>query len=173
MSELDKALERAGGSPRLAQVLLSVVRQFITPREDRVYDWQIVPLSRLRATRIVGQHTWEAELPEEIRTARWSAPVRQCALVWGTRIAPSRFHDEQTQPTPVAVLVRAVQDPSGEIRAEIGATFLYSTGSERSGPTWFAQRGSGLDPLVQSLIVGYLNRNHTGAARCTDGVDLD
>lgn len=167
-------MERAG-TLKLAQLLLDVVRQFNTPKEDPVYDWQIVPLSRVSATRTDGQYTWSAELPEQITTGVWTAPLKQCALAWGSRIASSRFHDPDAKPTPVAVLVRAVRDREGQIRAEIGATFLYTAGDERRTPSWFPFRGSRLDPNVGALIVSFLNNAATPAAAkdSQEGVDLD
>lgn len=174
MDALDKAMERAG-TLKLAQLLLDIVRQFSTPKEDPVYDWQIVPLSRVNATRTDGQYTWEAELPEQINTGNWSAPLKQCALAWGSRIASSRFHDPDAKPTPVAVLVRAVRDKDGQLRAEIGATFLYTQGDERRAASWFLQRGSQLDPIVRALVISFLNNSEQRGAstEVQEGVDLD
>ncbi|GIV21894.1 MAG: hypothetical protein KatS3mg023_3645 [Armatimonadota bacterium] len=174
MDHLKKALERAGGSQKLAELLVSVVSQFVTPQEDPIYDWQIVPLSAIAGAKQENGLTWAAALPEEITTGAWSAPARQCALAWGTRLPLSRFHEQgDVEPSPVAVLVRAVRDGENRIQAEIGATFFYSPGDERRAPTWFRQRGSTVDPQVSTLIIGYLNSRSTPTARPAEGVDLD
>lgn len=168
---VEKAMERAG-SNKLAQLLLDVVNQFITPLEDPVYDWQIVPLTRVAGTRMDGQLTWNVDLPEEIETNGWKAPVNQCALAWGTRMAPSRFHDPNAKPTPVAVLVRAVRGPNGSIHAEVGATFLWTDGDGRRAPSWFLSGGS-LDSRISALIVSYLNSQKRTVGDTSIGIDLE
>lgn len=169
MTRLEKALERTGGSQKLAELLCSVLDQFITPSDD-VGDWQIVPLTRLNATRVISNQVWRAVLPSQINTAAWSAPPSQCALAWGTRIAASRFHSQDAQPTRVAVLVRAVQG-EGRVEGEIGAMFNYTPGGPNRAPTWFAQRNSSLDPSVSALIIGFLNSQ--AQPQAANGVDLE
>ena len=172
MTTFEKALERAGGSQKLAQLLVDVVSQFITPREDPIYDWQIVPLSRVCGTRVIDRYTWGAELPEVVETGRWTAPARQCALAWGSRLAAGQFHEENAHPTPVAVLVHAVRGEDGELHAEIGATFLYAQNGRNPG--WFAPRGSAIDRRVAALVIGFLNgQQRNSPVQNGEGVDLD
>jgi hypothetical protein len=170
----EKALKRAG-SERLAEVLLDVVNQFVTPVEDPVYDWQIVPLTRLAVIRMDGNLTWRVNVPDPVETGVWKAPARQCALAWGTRMPLSRVYDDGSDPSRVAVLVHAVQDEEGQIRAQIGAQFLFRRPANGQPGTWFRGRGSNVDPNVSTLIIGYLNsREGTDPiAESINGVDLD
>jgi len=166
----EKALIRAG-SEVLAELLIDVVGQFVTPVEDPIYDWRIIPLTKLAATRKNGDLTWRVGIPETVTTGVWKAHARQCALAWGTRLPLSRAYEEGAEPSPVAVLVRAVQDPQGKIHAEIGAQFLYRRPGDQPG-TWFRARGSSVDPDVSTLIIGFLNGQSEQKAEI-NGVDLD
>ena len=174
MDPKEKALKRAG-SPRLAAVLLDVVSQFVTPVEDPVYDWQIVPLRKLGTVRVDGNLTWRVDVPETVTTGVWTASSKQCALAWGTRLPLSRVYEEGAEPSRVAVLVHAVEDAQGNVRARIGAQFLYRRPVNGQPGTWFRARGSSVDADTSTLIIGYLN-NHANAgtdSAAATGVDLE
>jgi len=83
VSVIEQALERTNGNRVLAELLVKVTRNFVTPVDDPLYDWRIKRLSEIneqvRTTTADGL-TWR-RVPDtvECRTSRHlpiSAPWR-------------------------------------------------------------------------------------------------
>ncbi len=169
---MEQALERAGGNKILAEVLVKLVNGLITPIEDPLYDWQIKKLSEVKA--LIEQkdslgYTWRT-LPDVIRTRQFEAPLKQCALAWGTRKVPGN-----EEPSPLALLVWVTRGEDGGIQPAIGAQFYYMQARQNQPARWFVPDGFGLDPVAADAMVYFLN-SLNGASKTSVnrvGVDLD
>lgn len=168
-SILEQAIERARGNAALGTLLAGVVSQYITPVEDPLYDWQIKRLTDIKQvveTRDAYGQVWRT-IPDMIECREFVAPIRQCALAWGTRMVPG-----SDTPSPLAVLVWATKDEHGQLKPLVGASFYFAQNGVTT-PRWFTR--DRLDVRVADAITHYLNNyvsGNTGSASTVVGVDL-
>ena len=177
---IEQALERTNGNRKLAELLVKVVQNYITPVEDPLYDWQIIKMTELGE--LVKQTTpdgmvWRA-LGQEVSCRQFRAPVSQCALAWGHRMVVGN-----AVPTPVAVLVWATVDAeTGGLAPLIGSHFFLRNAVESQSspgtPTRWFTTDTSLDPRTADCVLAFLNNVQSGAGASAAlgdmrGVDLD
>ena len=172
VSVLEQALERTNGNRVLAELLVKVTRNFVTPLDDPLYDWRIKRLSEIneqvRTTTADGL-TWR-RVPDTVECRTFKAPANQCALAWGHRLVPGN-----SVPTPLAVLIWATRAEDGSVTPVMGTQFYYRQSDQSTTSRWFTTDQS-IDPRLADAILHYLN-NCTGGSSTSpsamQGVDLD
>lgn len=166
--DLDQIVTEGRAKNRtLAELLTKIVGQLITPIEDPLYDWQIVSLVDVRKAveaRDAHGQIWRT-VPDVIRTRNFEAPIAQCALAYGSRLAMGN-----TEPTPLALLVWATKGDDGRPAPVIGASFYYS--SQNVPGRWFTR--DTVDARTADAICAYLNGT-SGVTRpsSVEGINLD
>lgn len=169
---IEQATERAGGNAVLGTLLAGIVSQLITPVDDPLYDWQIVKLTEVKQaveTKDGHGQVWRT-VPDVITCREFEAPIRQCALAWGHRMAQGA-----SEPTPLAMLVWATKDANGRVVPKVGAMFSFAQRGPNANRWFYRGESNECDPRVVDAVLAYLNDMTSPTATVSDlqGVDLD